>query len=135
LGKQQPDPDRILFWNTHGSQITRWNVWRIVKFRDEKSWRLYNIEADPLETTDLSDEHPEAVKTMAGPYDAWLAEMSDPVKPVRPPDELYEHTERGRHARRPFGSGWITVEEWDKKFIEPCPRPAPFLRKLWDRAV
>ncbi len=114
LDKQQPDPDRILFWNTHGSQITRWKQWRIVKFRDEKSWRLYNIEADPLETTDLSGEHPEIVKTMAERYDAWLAEMSDPVKPVRPPDELYEHTERGRHARRPFGSGWITVDEWDK---------------------
>ncbi len=119
LGEREPDPDRILFWNTHGSQITRWKQWRIVKFRDEASWRLYDIEADPGETTDLATKHPEVVESMASRYQAWLDEMAEPAKPVRPPDELFEHTTQGNHARRPFGYGWMTVEEWDRIKHDP----------------
>jgi arylsulfatase A-like enzyme len=119
LGKQQPDPDRILFWNTHGSQITRWKQWRIVKFRDEPTWRLFDIVADPGETTNLADKHPDIVNTMADRYDAWLGEMAKPAQPVSPPAELLEHTAQGRHARRPFGYGWMTVEEWDKIKHDP----------------
>jgi lysophospholipase L1-like esterase len=119
LGKQQPDPDRILFWNTHGSQITRWKQWRIVKFRDEPTWRLFDIVADPGETTNLADKHPDIVNTMADRYDAWLGEMAKPAQPVPPPAELLEHTAQGRHARRPFGYGWMTVEEWDKIKHDP----------------
>lgn len=119
LGEQQPDPDRILFWNTHGSQIARWKEWRIVKFRDEPAWRLYNIETDPGETTDLAGKHPDIAKTIATRYDAWLAEMAEPAKPVPPPAELHDHTIQGNHARRPFGYGWITVAEWDKIKHDP----------------
>jgi arylsulfatase A-like enzyme len=119
LGKQQPDPERILFWNTHGSQITRWKNWRIVKFRDEPSWRLFDIVADPGETTNLADKHPEILQTMAARYDAWLGQMQKPARPVPPPAELLDHTAKGRHARRPFGYGWMTVEEWDKIKHDP----------------
>lgn len=118
-GDQQPDPDRILFWNTHGSQITRWKQWRIVKFRDQPDWRLYNIENDPSETKDLAAQHPDVVKSMADRYTAWLAEMAPPAKPVPPPAELYEHTTQGNHARRPFGYGWITDKEWEKIKDDP----------------
>jgi arylsulfatase A-like enzyme len=119
LGEKTPDPDRILFWNTHGSQASRWKEWRIVRFGDEPTWRLYNIETDPGETTNLADKHPDIVKTIAARYDAWLAEMAEPAKPVPPPAELFEHTTQGNHARRPFGYGWITVEEWDKIKHDP----------------
>ncbi len=113
-GKQQPNADRALFWNTHGSQIARWKQWRIVKFRDEAEWRLYDIEADPGETTNLAKKQPDVTKALATQYDAWLEGMADPVKPVMPPKELMPHTANGRHARRPFGRGWMTVQEWDK---------------------
>ena len=119
LGKQQPDPERILFWNTHGSRITRWKNWRIVKFRDEPTWRLYDIVADPAETTNLADKHPDILQTMAGRYDAWLAQMQKPAAPVMPAAELMQHTAQGRHARRPFGYGWVTAEEWDKIKDDP----------------
>jgi arylsulfatase A-like enzyme len=128
LKKQQQDPDRILFWNTHGSQIARWKQWRIVKFRDG-DWRLYDIEADPGETTDLSKEKPEVLEEIRVRYDAWLAEMADPVDPVRPPDDVYPHSAFGRHARRPFGRGWITVEEWDKIKDDPARWGESFARE------
>lgn len=116
---QQPDPERILFWNTHGSQIARWKNWRIVKFRDQPDWRLYDIDADPSETKDLAAQHPDIVKSMADRYQAWLSEMAAAVKPVPPPAELFEHTARGSHARRPFGYGWITDKEWEKIKNDP----------------
>lgn len=119
LGKEKLNPDRIIFWNTHGSQVTRWKQWRIVKFRDEPSWRLYDIEADPSETTDLAKQHPDIVKSMSERYEAWLSEMAKPVKSVRPPKEVFPHTNNGNHARRPFGRGWITVEEWNKIKNDP----------------
>jgi arylsulfatase A-like enzyme len=114
LGKKEPDPERALFWNTHGSQIARWKQWRIVKFLDEADWRLYDIVADPGETTDLAKQHPDVTKAVAGKYEAWLSGMAKPVEPVRPPAELLPHTNNGSHARRPFGSGWMTVGQWDK---------------------
>lgn len=119
LGEQEPDADRILFWNTHGSEIARWKEWRIVKFGRNGAWRLYNIDADPGETTDLAAEHPEVLETLVARYDAWLAEMAEPAKPVAAPAELLAHTAQGRHARRPFGYGWMTAEEWDRIKDDP----------------
>jgi len=45
--------------------------------------------------------------------------MPEPHKPVKPPAHLYEHTARGRHARRPFGRGWMTFEKWNKIKDDP----------------
>jgi hypothetical protein len=49
----------------------------------------------------------------------WRNQMPAPASPVKPPEHLYNHTERGRHARRPFGYGWMTVEKWDKIKDDP----------------
>ncbi len=118
-GEVAPDPDEIRFWNTHGSRIARWQQWRIVQFRDEATWRLYDIEVDPGETTNHADAHPEVVKAIADRYDAWLAEMEQPRSPEMPPEALMPHTSNGHHARRPFGRGWMTVEQWDKIKDDP----------------
>ncbi|HKK18912.1 MAG TPA: sulfatase-like hydrolase/transferase [Opitutales bacterium] len=113
-GDVQPNPDRIIFWNTHGSQIIRWKQWRAVKYRNEKSWRLHDIEADPAENRDLAKTKPEVLASMVDRYAAWLAEMAEPVDPVVPPEEFFEATRGGRQPRRPYGRGWMTVEKWDK---------------------
>ena len=44
--------------------------------------------------------------------DRLLSQMPEPAKPVKPPEEIYKVC--WHHARRPFGRGWMTVEEWDK---------------------
>ncbi|MFU8892034.1 MAG: sulfatase [Luteolibacter sp.] len=119
LGEVEPDPDEIRFWNTHGSRIARWQQWRIVQFLDETSWRLYDIEADPAETTNLADQHPDVVNSIAARYDAWMSEMPAPAPAVMPPDELLPYTNDGQHARRPFGRGWMTVETWSRIKDDP----------------
>jgi len=118
-GEKKSNSDDSLFWHTYTSRAARWKQWRIVKFGEEQQWRLYNIEADPGETTDLATKHPEVVKEMDRRYNNWRSQMPEPRLPVKPPEEMYEHTRRGRHARRPFGRGWMTVEKWDKIKDDP----------------
>jgi hypothetical protein len=118
-GEKNPDPDEALFWHTYTSRASRWKQWRIVKFGKEENWRLYDIEQDPGETTDLASTHPEVVKEMVKRYTHWRNQMPEPALPVKPPDHLYEHTAKGRHARRPFGYGWMTVEKWDEIKHDP----------------
>jgi len=118
-GEVDPDPDEIRFWNTHGSRIARWQQWRIVQFMDETTWRLFDIEADPGETTNLADAHPDVVESIAARYDAWMSEMPPRRTPEMPPAELMPHTSNGSHARRPFGRGWMTVETWDRIKDDP----------------
>jgi len=118
-GDQTPDPDHAYFWHTYTSRACRWKQWRIVKFGQETDWRLYNIEQDPGETTDIALKHPEVVKAMDKRYYAWRDQMPEPAKPVRPPAHLVQHTQKGNHARRPFGYGFMTVEEWDRIKHDP----------------
>jgi arylsulfatase A-like enzyme len=117
-GNAITDPDKAYFWNTHGSEIVRWKDWRLVKFRDG-SWRLYDIMDDPGETRNLADRYPEVAQKLVQRYTDWLSEMAPPAKPVRPPAELLPHTENGNHARRPFGRGWMTAEQWEQIKHDP----------------
>jgi hypothetical protein len=133
-GEQQPDPDVALFWHTYTSRIARWKQWRIVKFGEQTSWRLYDIEADPGETTDLAAQHVGVTAEMANRYHAWRSQMIEPRAAVKPPDEFYPHTARGRHARRPFGRGWMTVEEWDGIKDDPTQWSEFHVRKKMQQA-
>ncbi|MCP4449903.1 MAG: sulfatase-like hydrolase/transferase, partial [Planctomycetes bacterium] len=118
-GEQTPDPDNAYFWHTYTSRASRWKQWRLVKFGKEEDWRLYHIEEDPGETTDIALKHPEVVKEMDTRFTAWRNQMPEPAKPVKPPAHLLQHTQKGNHARRPFGYGFMTVEEWDQIKDDP----------------
>ncbi len=119
LGKTQPNPDEALFWNTSGVQAARWKQWRLVKYRREATWRLYDIRNDPTEKTDLSARHPEIAGEIERQYHTWLKQMPQPVSPVKPPENMLPYTHNGNHARRPFGRGWMTVGEWNKIKNDP----------------
>jgi arylsulfatase A-like enzyme len=119
LGKEEQNPDEALFWHTHRTQAARWRQWRLMKYGADKKWRLHDIEKDPAETTDLAEANPKVLKTMAGKYHDWLKQMPPPRKRVIPPEHLLPHTRNGNHARRPFGRGWMTVEEWEQIKDDP----------------
>lgn len=70
---------------------------RSERFRLVNNKELYDIDADPGETTNVIDKHPEAVKQMRAAYDAWWAEARPllvnedvPLAPARPYFVLYE---------------------------------------------
>jgi len=119
LGKEKANPDEALFWHTHKCQAARWKTWRIVKYDNEIPWRLYDLQTDPAERTDLAAKHPEVLAKMAKMYKDWLQKMPKPTPAVRPPKHMLPHTRNGNHARRPFGRGWMTVEKWDKIKDDP----------------
>jgi arylsulfatase A-like enzyme len=119
LGKKKTNPDEALFWHTHKVQAARWRQWRIVKYSEEKVWRLYDLHKDPAERTDLAAKHPEVLAKMAKMYKNWFQQMPKPSSSVRPPKNMLAHTRNGNHARRPFGRGWMTVEKWDKIKDDP----------------
>ena len=118
-GRQAPNADDTLFWHTYTSRAARWKQWRIVKFGQETDWRLYDIEQDPGETTDIASKRPDVVREMDKRFYNWRNQMPERAKPEMPAPELLPHTARGRHARRPFGIGWMTVERWEKIKDDP----------------
>jgi arylsulfatase A-like enzyme len=120
LGKAKANPDEALFWNTSGVQAARWKQWRLVRYRKEASWRLYDISSDPAEKTDLSARYPEIVREIDRRYHTWLKQMDRPCPPIKPPKEMLPHTHNGNHARRPFGRGWMSVEDWDRIKHDPA---------------
>ena len=129
LGKEKPNPDKALFWHTHKVQATRWKQWRIVKYDKETTWRLYDIQKDPAERTDLAAKHPEVLEKMTRMYKGWIEQMPKPSRSVRPPKHLLAHTRNGNHARRPFGRGWMTVENWNKIKDDPTQWSEMHMRK------
>ena len=56
--------------------------WRAVNL--ESSWELYDMAADPSQTSDVASEHPETMARLAAAYDGWFADVTRrPI--IRPP--------------------------------------------------
>ncbi len=73
----------VLFWELYGRQALIENArWKYLADRDGNA-RLYDLEADPAETVDLAQEHPETLARLSERYQSW-AEANN----VMPRDEL-----------------------------------------------
>ena len=82
------DPDR----SKYSACAVRSERWRLVNNKE-----LYDIEADPGETTDVADRHPDVVKKIRAVFDAWWIETRPlmvnedvPLASERPFWVLYE---------------------------------------------
>ena len=51
---------------------------KLVRLKDQPD-ELYDLAADPGETTDLADRRPADAKRLAGALDAWDKELVEPV--------------------------------------------------------
>jgi len=111
-GETTGDAHDMLFWHNadpkdakrRALRAVRWNEWRLITYPD--GWRLYDLKADPEETTDVADAHPQVVAAMRKRYDAFVAELP-------PPDTSWQKD--GRGGRTPKGWGWATdpaAEPW-----------------------
>jgi arylsulfatase A-like enzyme len=70
-----------LFWSEGGGSgewAVRSGSWKLVAHQDRRE--LFDLAADPGETTNLARQHPERVKELEALYDAWLDEMAPPLK-------------------------------------------------------
>ena len=85
-GRQQGSPHEFLLWHNadptdaprRNIYAVRWKQWRLIKA--EEDWQLFDLLNDPQERDDVSGSHPDVVRQMKGPYDAFVASLP-PLKP------------------------------------------------------
>ncbi len=70
---EAPDPRTTQYYEMFGCRAIRHEHWKAVVYHpiqadrpplEDDTWELYDIEADPSETRDLADEHPEVVEAL-----------------------------------------------------------------------
>ena len=78
-GKQESLPDRmcVVQYDRHVDGLTGkwesavlWNKWRLVNGEE-----LYNIDSDPGQGKDISDDYPDIIKKMRDHYETWWSEV------------------------------------------------------------
>jgi arylsulfatase A len=70
LHQQTQAPHTLLFWESRGTphvQAVRKGEWKGVYVAGDQTLRLYNLQQDPGETTDVAGEHPDVVKQLIVP--------------------------------------------------------------------
>ncbi len=90
-GKQERLDDRYLFFQWHrGDEPVRYRACAVrgprfkllqAEGRGPKSdfsprWELFDVQADPGESTNLAEKHPDVVKKMKAAYDRWFDDVS-----------------------------------------------------------
>jgi arylsulfatase A-like enzyme len=77
LARKEP-----LFWEHEGNRAVRSGKWKLV-MKHDRPWELYDIDADRVESNDLSAKEPAKVKEMTATWEAWAARVG-----VRPWEEI-----------------------------------------------
>jgi arylsulfatase A-like enzyme len=83
-GVTSAPPHTRLFWSNSGSiesdgrvgRAIRQGAWKGLWDRDDERWSLYDLGADPAESSDLSDARPELVEELARTHARWQAEVT-----------------------------------------------------------
>ncbi len=82
-------------------------------------WQLYDLAADPAETSDVASEHPEVVRSMLSFYDDWFADVSATRPNNYAPPRIVvgsglapETVLTKQDWRRLAGNGWGSDGEW-----------------------
>ena len=76
----QPILRDALYWEHEGNAAILQDGWKLVRFRWDGAWELYNLKADRTEQQDLSGALPEQVKAMSDEWNTWARQ--DNVLPV-----------------------------------------------------
>ena len=66
---------RSLFWEHIGHQAMRQGKWKIVSKAPEYQWALYNMQQDPTELNDVSEDFPKVLEQMGQTYEQWSEEV------------------------------------------------------------
>lgn len=75
-GRQREAPDRLFFEHA-GGRAVRHGRWKLVAL-PKKPWRLYDLETDRTETTDLAAKHPARVADMEEQWTRWARRCGVP---------------------------------------------------------
>lgn len=70
LGKQR-EPHNEIYWRFNKANAVRQGDLKAI--RAGKSWELYDLRADPTETNNLAEEHPEKTRELVESWERWNA--------------------------------------------------------------
>jgi len=73
-GAETLDRGKPLYWEHEGNRAVRDGKWKLVAKGVNSEWELYDMEADRVESNDLSQEQPEIAARLARQYEDWAAE-------------------------------------------------------------
>jgi len=76
-GKKSGAPHEWLFWRFGSQSAARRGRWKLVRM--DGSSRLFDLEADIGEKTDLYQQKPDIAREMENAFAAWNAELIDPL--------------------------------------------------------
>jgi len=76
-GEKQGPPHEALFWRFGRQAAIRKGNLKLV--RTTGDWELYDLAADIGEKTDLAAQKPDIVKDLTAAYDAWNAQLAEPL--------------------------------------------------------
>lgn len=71
----RPPPHRALGFEYAGSAAYREGRWKAVFDKRKGAWELYDVEADPGETNELSQTEPERLSAMIAAWEAWADDV------------------------------------------------------------
>ena len=86
LGGPDPDPDRLLFFSRREGglrfggktiEAVRQGPWKLLQNSPYAPLELYNLERDPLETTDLSSDEPDVFRRLAAELRQYVQEAGN----------------------------------------------------------
>jgi arylsulfatase A-like enzyme len=89
-GGSEPWPDRRLFiqntpWRPGGRTLGSVRTQRHHLVNDGRGWQLFDLETDPGETRDITQETAGLAKPLIGAYEEWWREVSEGVPSAKPP--------------------------------------------------
>jgi arylsulfatase A-like enzyme len=83
-GAKAGAPHDMLAWRRSPLASIRKGDWKLWKSVDGKYTLLFNLKADPNETTNLADKEPARLKELEDAFARWASDMQDPKWPSRP---------------------------------------------------
>ncbi len=78
---------RALYWRQQPVRAARKGKWKLIEAAGQGPARLYDLEADPDETTDLAGDHPDIAARLAADLSDWEAGLEPPAW-----DKFFERT-------------------------------------------
>jgi len=88
LSQTQTNHHDFLYWESHEQgfqQAARMQNWKAVRLEAGEKLKLYNLDSDPAEKTDVADKHPEVVEKFEKYFKSARTESDQP--PEKEPEE------------------------------------------------
>jgi arylsulfatase len=60
-----------MYWEHEDNEAIRKGNWKAVKDGNKKSWELYDLSSDRIETKNIATQHPEILKELITKWEEW----------------------------------------------------------------